>query len=133
LQQEKYVVTIFGREIAGRIIGMVVGVIVLIVVVSLFVKSCDNRRDRAAQSRVDAAQGEAKDESSADAINTVSRAGEAQAESEALSRANERDIRAAEGAGERVGAGVNTAGRRALCKREAFKNDPKCAIFRSER
>jgi sensor histidine kinase regulating citrate/malate metabolism len=125
--------TLFGREIATRIIGMVVGVIVLIVAVGLFVKSCDNRRDRAAQERLDSAQAGAAAESSADAINTVSRSGEAQAESEALSRANERDIRAAEGAGERVGAGVNTAGRRALCKREAFKNDPKCAIFRSER
>jgi hypothetical protein len=125
--------TIFGREIATRVIGMVVGVIVLIVAVSLFVRSCDNRRDRAAQSRVDEAQAGAAAESSADAINTVSRSGEAQAESEALSRANERDIRAAEGAGERVGAGVNTAGRRALCKREAFKNDPKCAIFREGR
>jgi hypothetical protein len=125
--------TIFGREIATRVIGMVVGVIVLIVAVSLFVRSCDNRRDRAAQSRVDAAQGEAKDESSADAINTVSRSGEAQAESEALSRSNEKEIRNAEGANERVGAGVNTAGLRALCRREAYRNSDRCKIFRRDR
>jgi hypothetical protein len=117
--------------IAYRTIALAVGILALVLVSLFAVNQCSKRRDQAAQSRVDAAQGNAAAESSADAINTVSRAGEAQAESEALSRANERDIRAAEGAGERVGAGVNAAGRRALCKREAFKNDPKCAIFRS--
>jgi sensor histidine kinase regulating citrate/malate metabolism len=125
--------TIFGREIATRVIGMVVGVIVLIVAVSLFVRSCDNRRDRAAQSRVDEAQAGAAAESSADAINTVSRSGEAQAESEALSRSNEKEIRNAEGADERVGAGVNTAGLRALCRREAYRNSDRCKIFRRDR
>jgi sensor histidine kinase regulating citrate/malate metabolism len=125
--------TLFGREIATRIIGMVVGVIVLIVAVGLFVKSCDNRRDRAAQERLDSAQAGAAAESSADAINTVSRSGEAQAESEALSRANEKEIRNAEGANERVGAGVNTAGLRALCRREAYRNSDRCKIFRRDR
>lgn len=123
---------LFGRTIAPRLLGLIVGALVLILLVGFTVRSCDQRRSKAAQARVDSAQAGAAAESSADAINTVSRSGEAQAESEALSRANERDIRAAEGAGERVGAGVNTAGRRALCKREAFKNDPKCAIFKVE-
>jgi hypothetical protein len=113
-----------------RPVAYAIGALILFALLMLGLRQCDDRRNRAAQSRVESAQAGAAAESSADAINTVSRSGEAQAESEALSRANERDIRAAEGAGERVGAGVNTAGRRALCKREAFKNDPKCAIFR---
>ena len=121
--------TIFGYNIAGRILGMVVGVLVLIVAVSLVVKSCDARRDRAAQARVDAAQGDARAESNADAINTVSRSGEAAAASEELSRSNEREIRNAQGADERVGAGVNVAGLRSLCRRRAYIDHPRCRVF----
>jgi hypothetical protein len=119
-----------GYEIGGRLIAIVAGVIVLIIAVGLFVRSCDQRRDRAAQERLDSAQAGAAAESSADAINTVSRSGEAQAASEELSRANEKEIRGAEGASERVGAGVNAAGLRSLCRRAAYANDPRCRIFR---
>lgn len=117
--------------ISKRIIAMVATGLLILALLAFGLRQCDKRRDAAAQARMDKAQAEARAESSADAINTVSRSGEAAAASEELTRNNERDIRAAEGASERVGAGVNTAGRRALCKRAAYKDDPKCAIFRS--
>jgi uncharacterized protein (UPF0333 family) len=113
-------------NISMRVIAMIVGVILLIVVVGLFVKSCDNRRSRAAQSRVERSQAEAASNSAADAINTVTGVGTNQAASEDLGRTNERDIRAAEGASTKIGAGVNAAGRSALCKRQAYRDDPKC-------
>jgi hypothetical protein len=75
---------------------------------------------------VERSQAEAASNSAADAINTVTGVGSNQAASEDLGRTNERDIRAAEGANERVGAGVNAAGRAALCKRAAYRDDPKC-------
>lgn len=115
-----------GYAIAGRTIALVVGVIVLILAVGLFVRSCDQRRSRAAQERVEDSQAQAASNSAADAIATVSRSGEAEKASEDLTRANDRDIRAADGANVQVGAGVNAAGRAALCKRAAYRNDPKC-------
>jgi hypothetical protein len=115
-----------GYAISARIIAMIVGVILLIAAVGLFVKSCDNRRSRAAQSRVERSQAEAASNSAADAINTVTGVGTNQAASEDLGRTNERDIRASEGANTKIGAGVNAAGRAALCKRAAYRDDPKC-------
>jgi Tfp pilus assembly protein PilW len=116
--------------ISTRIIAMVVGVIVLIVVVGLFVRSCDSRRSAASQARVERSQAEAASNSAADAIGTVAKAGEAERASEDLTRSNERDIKAAPGANERVNSGVDVAGRKALCRREAYKNSEKCKIFR---
>lgn len=121
---------IFGKKIAAKLIAIVVGVIVLVLVVGFAVRSCDKRRAAASQARVEHAQAEAASNSAADAINTVTGVGTNQAASEELGRTNDHDIRAAEGANERVGAGVNLAGRRALCKRAAYRDDPKCKEVR---
>jgi hypothetical protein len=124
---------IAGREIATRVVGMIVAAVLLIVAVSFGLYQCDKRRSEAAQSRVDAGQAGAASNSAADAIGTVARSGEREAASEDLTRANDRDIRAAPGAGDRVNAGVNAAGLQALCRREAYRNTERCKIFRRER
>lgn len=119
-----------GYEIAGRTLALVIGLIVLVAVV-IYVPSCiQKQRSERAQSRTDAAQAEAASNSAADAINTVSEAGKRETASEDLTRENERDIRAAEGAGDRVNSASDLAGRRALCRRAAYENDPKCKVFR---
>lgn len=123
---------IFGREIASRVIGMVAGGLFLLAVVSFGLYQCDKRRSERAQSRVDAAQSEAATNSAADAIGTVARSGEAEAASESLTRDNERDIRAAEGAGDRVNMDVHSTGLAALCRRDAYRNTERCKIFRKE-
>lgn len=110
----------------SRLILTIVGAIVLIVAAALFVRSCDKRRSEAAQTRVERSQAEAQTNSAVDAINTVTGVGGNTAVSEDLGRTNEQDIRNAEGASAKVGAGVGTAGLRALCKRAAYRNDPKC-------
>lgn len=117
-------------NISLRLVVIIVGVIVLIAAVGLFVRSCDKRRSLAAQTRLEHAQSEAAANSAADAVNTVARSGEAAAASEGLGRDNERDIRKAPGAGDRVNTGVDVAGRRALCQRKAYRDDPKCKVFR---
>lgn len=122
-----------GNEIAGRTIALVVGVLVLIAAVTFGVTQCDKRRNQAAQSRVDNAQSGAASNSAADAIGTVARSGEREAASEDLTRQNERDIRAADGAGDRVNMGVHSAGLKALCQRAAYRNEPRCAPFRKGR
>lgn len=115
-----------GQEIATRTIAMVVGVIVLIVLVLGTLTYCQNQRSKGAQTRVDSAQSGAATNSAVDAINTVTGVGGNTAASEDLGRNNERDIRAAEGANTKIGPGVNAAGRAALCKRAAYRNDPAC-------
>lgn len=124
--------TIRGYEIAGRTIALIVGGIVIVVLAILFLSQCEKRRNEHAQARVDNAQSEAATNSAADAINTVSEAGQREAASEELGRTNEREIRAAPGASDRVNAGVNTAGLQALCKRQAYSNSERCKIFRKE-
>lgn len=121
-----------GYEIAGRTIALVVGVVLLIAAVTFGVTQCDKRRNEAAQSRVERSQAEAASNSAADAIGTVSRRGAEETASENLTRDNERDIRAAEGAGERVKMPAHTAGLAALCKRQAYKDTERCKIFRKD-
>ena len=111
---------------AIRYILIIVGIIVIGLVIVGGVHSCDVRRNRAAQGRVEASQTQAAANSSADAINTVSRSGEAQAASEGQSRQAEQDIRAAEGANQAVNPAVRDAGIAALCKRRTYANDPRC-------
>jgi hypothetical protein len=118
--------SIRGYEVSARLIATVVGVLLLIVAVGLFVRSCDSRHNKAAQSRVERSQGEAATNSAVDAINAVTGVGGNTAASEELGRTNERDIRAADGANTKIGAGVNAAGLKALCKRATYRDDPKC-------
>lgn len=123
-------IEIWGVKLTARLIAIAVGIIALVVVVGLVVRSCDSGKQKAAQSRVDQSQGEAQRNSSADAINTVTGVGSNTSASEELTRQNERDIRNAEGANQRVGSGVDLAGRRSLCKRAAYRDDPKCRMFK---
>lgn len=114
------------RAIAAIILGVfVVGLLVF------GVRQCEKRRSQASQSRVEHSQAEAASNSAADAIGTVARSGESERASEDLTRSNEKDIRNAQGANERVGAGVDVAGRRALCLRDAYRNRPECRMFGS--
>lgn len=117
---------IFGREITYRTIALIGGIILLMLAAALIPGCLSKWRLERAQSRVEASQAEAASNSAADAINAVSEAGKRETESEELTRDNERDIRAADGAGERVKSGVDYAGRSALCRREAYRNDPRC-------
>jgi hypothetical protein len=123
---------LFGRQIAGRLLGMIVGGLLLFLLVSFGLYQCDKRRSERAQSRVDAAQSEAATNSAADAIGTVSRRGAEETASENLTRSNEREIRGADGAGERIKPGVDYAGRAALCRRQAYKDSERCKMFRKD-
>lgn len=92
--------------------------------------ACSKFRSMAEQARLGHAQGEAQANSSADAVNTVARAGEASAASEDMTRTNEREIRNAQGADDRVQTGVNDAGIRALCLRASYRDSERCRLLR---
>lgn len=123
---------IFGRIVPLRTL-LVLAAIALLVVAAMVVPGCVSKwRSEHAQSRVDAGQASAAANSAADAIGTVTASGARETASEELTRSNERDIRSAPGAGERVNAGVNAAGLQALCRRDAYRNSERCKIFRKE-
>lgn len=86
-----------------------------------------------AEARLAKEQAEAALESGRDAVETVGEAGEREAASEALTRDNERNIRDAEGADDEVAVPVNDAGLRSLCKRRAYRSDPRCVQYADPR
>lgn len=118
-----------GYEIASRTIGLIVGAVLLVALIGFGLSQCQKRRSEAAQARVERSQAEAASESAKDAIGTVTQRGAEERASEELTRSNEKEIRNAEGASERVGSGVDLAGRRSLCRRAAYRDDPKCRMF----
>lgn len=113
------------RAIAAAILGLL-----LVLLVLFGVSQCSKRKNAAAQARVEQSQAQAAHESAAEAINTVAASGARESASEELSRSNEHDIRAADGASQRVPTAVDVAGRKALCRRAAYANDPKCLSLR---
>lgn len=113
-------------SIPWRLIGLIAAVIAIVAIPALLVRSCDRHRSQAAQSRVNAGQAGAMSNSASDAVNTVAASGEASAASEALTRSNEQQIRAAQGANAKVDPAARDAGINALCRRQAYANDPRC-------
>jgi hypothetical protein len=75
---------------------------------------------------VERSQAEAAANSAADAIGTVAASGEAERASEDLTRINEQQIRAAEGSNAAVNPAARDAGIAALCRRQAYRDDPRC-------
>lgn len=119
-----------GKEIAAKTIALVVAAVLLAVAIIATLTYCQNQRSRGAQSRVEESQSNAMANSSADAIGTVSNAGASEAASEDLTRSNEKDIRNAEGSNAAVNPAARDAGRRALCMRRAYRDDPQCKLLK---
>lgn len=122
-----------GWSITREVVVKIAAVVIPLLLIVLLLGQCEKRREEAAQARVERETGKAQVESGKDAIATVTKAGERETASEALTRENERDIRSAPGAGDRINSGVDVAGRAALCRREAYRHDSRCAMFRKDK
>jgi hypothetical protein len=83
-----------------------------------------------AEARLSRNQAEAAAESGADAVNTVGEAGEREAAGDALTRENNQEIRNAPGADAPVSAEAGAAGLAALCRRRAYRDEPRCVRLR---
>lgn len=118
------------ERLPWRLIGLIAALIALIVIPALVVRSCDARHSKAAQTRIEQSQAGAASNSAADAINAVAASGGREAASEDLTRSNDRDIRAAQGSGDKVNPAARDAGLSALCKRKAYANDPRCKALK---
>jgi Flp pilus assembly protein TadB len=114
------------ERLGAKVIAGIVAAAIAVLVVWAAFHFWQKSRSQAAQSRVERSQAEAASNSAADAIGTVARSGEDAAASEDLTRSNERDIRNAAGADDKVNPAARDAGLSALCKRQAYANDPRC-------
>lgn len=105
-------------------LGWAVGALLLILAVWWAYSALT--RDAKTEARLGRNQAEAASQSGSDAVNVVGKAGEREAASNDLTRTNETEIRNAEGADAVVAAPVRDAGLSALCRRAAYKTDPRC-------
>ena len=120
---------LFGYTIALRTLALIAGLIAL-TLLALYVPSClQKQRSRAAQARMNTAQGEAAVASGKDASEAQASVNSNEVASETLGRENERAIRDAEGSTAVVAAPANAAGMRALCSRKSYANTERCRLL----
>jgi uncharacterized protein HemX len=86
-------------------------------------------RTAATESRLQQNQGTAAVESAKDAIATQGAAAARETASEALTAANEKEIRNAKGSDAAVDPAVRDAGLAGLCRRAAYRGDKRCLRF----
>lgn len=101
----------------------------LLIAAFLWLQSCQRERSLEAQGKVDRGQQGALQNSAGDAVNTVAGVAENQMASDELGRRNEEEINNAPGASDPVNPAVRDAGLRSLCRRPAYRHDPRCRVL----
>jgi len=113
-------------SIPRKIIAAIVGGILVVALIWLTFHWWQSSVNSGAEARLAQSQGQAATQSAKDAINAT---GAVSARSEAedtQTRETDHAIRKAEGANAPVSHAVNDAGIAGLCKRRAYRCDPKC-------
>lgn len=118
-------------ELARRLaplLGLALLALVLLVVLP---GSCRRERNAAATARVERGAAKAASDNGRDAVATVGRAAVRRDTIERVTRTNQEEIRHANGAEARVAAAVRDAGIVGLCRRDAYRDDPRCGVRRA--
>ena len=100
--------------------------VILIVGGVLFLRSCETARTAKAQAKVSTGQAGASLISGADAVDTAGNVQGNEIAADAITRENDHAIQTAAGAGVPVATAVRNAGLASLCRRAAYRGDPKC-------
>lgn len=108
-------------------------VFVLLIAGFMTLRSCQAERGAKTQAKVSTGQAGAALQSGQDAANTVGNRMDADAGEDQLTRTNGDEIRKADGASAPVASPVRDAGLRSLCKRAAYRGNPKCVQFADPR
>lgn len=118
-------------EKAARIIatGALFLFILLLIAAALALSRCSSNRAAKSQDRVNDAQGAAYSESANEAVAIAQGANNRERESEDLGRANEEEIRNAQGADAPVNPAARDAGLRSLCRRAAYRDSARCKLL----
>lgn len=118
----------FGLSRLVTLIIAALAVLALILAI-LWLDGCEERRSIGAQQKVERSQGEAQSNSARDAIATQGQVNANEQASADVGRANEKEIRDAEGSNQAVSGPANAAGRASLCRRAAYRDRPECRVF----
>ncbi len=108
---------------------LVIGLLAFVIVVAAGVHSCRSAQTAKTETKLATGQTGAALASGADAVDTVGETAAKQAEADALTQENADAIRNAKGADVPVSDDVHAAGMLALCKRAAYRREPKCMQF----
>lgn len=98
----------------------------VILVIALLWHFWQRSRTEATRAKLGESQAEASVESGRDALDTFGNATDREAGIDTITQENDRDIRNAEGADAPVAEPVRNAGLAALCRRAAYRDDPRC-------
>lgn len=100
--------------------------VVTALAILLALYSCSRQRDAATEAKISSGQAGAAIQSGADAVDMLGNRADADAATDEITRENANAIHHAEGADAPVAADARAAGLRSLCKRQAYRDDPKC-------
>jgi hypothetical protein len=104
-------------------------ILLILVFAMIQFRSCIYAKREAATLKVQGAQAEALGNSARDAIATQGAAARRERASEDLTATNEKEIRDAQGADQRVDPAVRDAGHRSLCRRVAYRHTERCRML----
>lgn len=112
-----------GRWVAG------IGTALFLLAVIGGVRSCQSAQNAKTETKLVTGQADAALKSGADAANTVGNVGARAAGTDRLTQENDNAIRQAEGAHAPVARPARDAVLLAVCKRAAYRREPKCMQF----
>ncbi|HEX8579912.1 MAG TPA: hypothetical protein VF655_10005 [Allosphingosinicella sp.] len=108
---------------------IIMGLVAALLIIGLFqIRSCTQARQKAAEARLNNAQGKAAHESAKDAITTQGAAAAREQASEQMTADNTKEITNAKGAEVVLHPDVAATGRRKLCGRAAYRDRPECRV-----
>lgn len=110
----------------GTIGALALWAIVVLACAALAFCQMDRARTASAEGKLNRNQTGAAIESGADAVNVIGNRAQADAAVDAATKENNNEIRQAEGAAAPVAPAVRDAGLASLCRRAAYRLDPKC-------
>ena len=113
-------------ELARRLAPLAGLTLLALVLLVVLPGSCRRERTAAATARVEQGAARAASDNGRDAVETVGRAAERHDANERITRTNQEEIRHANGAEVPVAAAVRDAGIDGLCRRDAYRDDPRC-------
>jgi hypothetical protein len=109
--------------------GTLIAAALALVLALLLLGQCQRARNAGAEAALAGASGRAAIESGKDAVGAVGAVSARESASNEIGRTNDAEIRKAPGADQAVPAAVDHAGRAGLCRRAAYRRDPKCLRF----
>ena len=108
----------------GKVVFWVI--VALLIAAVLGTAKCALTRNAKVETNLAKGQADASLKSGSDAVETVGNQQAAEMKTDAVTKENDDAIRKADGADVPVAAGVRDAGLASLCRRAAYRRDPKC-------